>query len=162
VVFTVVDDGRTARRNDGQGYYEGQSPGMGFDPATAAALPGLLEALAGTDLTDLGSAEVDGAPLIGVVGTVAREDFPGAIAADGLAFTEPTFPVEAWFAADGRLVQIVARARNLNQETWDLVLETVLTFEPGPAGARPAALPPFDADAPPEAPAPVLTPEVAP
>jgi hypothetical protein len=162
VVFTVVDDGRTVRRNDGQGFYEGPSPGMGFDPATAAALPGLLERLAAQELTDLGTAELDGTTLHGVAGTAAREDYPGAVAADGLAFTETTFPVEAWFDAEGRLVRLVARARNLNQDTWDLVLETALAFEAGPAGARPAALPAFDAAAAPAAPDPLVASEVAP
>lgn len=162
VVFTVVDDGRTVRRNDGQGFYDGPSPGMGFDPATAAALPGLLERLAAQELTDLGVADLDGTTLHGVVGTVAREDFPGAVAADGLAFTEKTFPVEAWLDPDGRLVRLVVRARNLNQDVWDLVLETVLTVEDGPAGARPAALPAFDAAATPAAPAPLVSWEAAP
>lgn len=162
VVFTVVDDRAGVRRNDGQGFYDGPSPGMGFDPATAAALPGLLERLAAQELTDLGTADVEGAVLHGVVGTVAREDFPGAVAADGLAFTEKTFPVEAWFDPDGRLVRLVARARNLNQDVWDLVLETVLTIEEGPAGARPAALPAFDPAATPAAPAPLVSWEVAP
>lgn len=161
VVFTVIEGPDRLARNDGQGFYATpQSPGMGFDPVTAKAFPRLLASLA--KLTDLGTAQVDGATLHGFAGTAAREDFPGVVAADGLAFTEPVFPVELWFDADGDLVRVVARARNLNQDVWDLVIETVVTFEDAPAGARPAAAPAFDPAAKPAAPASVMTSEVAP
>lgn len=161
VVFTVIEGPDGLARNDGQGFYATpQSPGMGFDPVTAKAFPRLLASLA--RLTDLGTAQVDGATLRGFGGTAAREDFPGVVAADGLAFTEPVFPVELWFDADGDLVRLVAHARNLNQDVWDLVIETVVTLDDSPAGARPAAAPAFDPAAQPTAPASVVTAEVAP
>jgi hypothetical protein len=161
VVFTVIEGPDGTARNDGQGFYAtAQSPGMGFDPVTAKAFPRLLAGL--TKLTDLGTAQVDGATLHGFGGTAAREDFPGVVAADGLAFTEPVFPIEVWYDADGRLVRVVAHARNLNQDVWDLVIETIVTLDDAPAGARPAALPAFDPAAQPAAPASVVTSEVAP
>lgn len=161
VVFTVIEGPDGTARNDGQGFYDtDQSPGMGMDPVTAKAFPRLLAGQ--TKLADLGAAEVDGATLHGFAGTAAREDFPGVVAADGLAFTEATFPIEVWFDADGRLVRVVARARNLNQDVWDLVLETVVSLDFTPAGTRPASQPAFDPAAKPAAPAPVMTSEVAP
>ena len=161
VVFTVIEGPDGTARNDGQGFYATeQSPGMGFDPVTAKAFPRLLASLA--RLTDLGTAQIDGATLQGFAGTAAREDFPGVVAADGLAFTEPTFPIEVWYDADGDLVRVVAWARNLNQVAWDLVLETVVTLEYAPAGTRPAVQPAFDPAAKPAAPAPVMTSGVAP
>ncbi|MBI2781170.1 MAG: RHS repeat protein [Chloroflexi bacterium] len=127
-------------RDDGAGWYgTDESPGVGMDPVTARLVPTLLRSLADAQPTD--PLQFDGRVLPGISGTAAKGVFPGVIAADGVGLTEATFQVESWFDAEGRLVRLQARARNLNQSTYDLISETVVTFGYGGAGKPPELTP---------------------
>jgi hypothetical protein len=136
---TLVKDGITYR-NDGDGWYEtDRPPGIGLDPATAALLPTLLREA--TKPKDAGTASADAADaggtelrLVTATGDVA--DIPGVIAVDGEPFTELTEPVEFGFDDQGRLAKLRVVARNTNHKVFDLIVETVITFDwtvpPGP------------------------------
>lgn len=127
-------------RDDGAGWYlTDASPGVGMDPATARLLPSMLRSLGGA--TALEPALLDGRLLLGVRGTSTPDAFPGVIAADGAAFTEQSFTVDCWFDDQGRLVRLEARARNLNQDTYDLVSATTVTLTYGPPGDPPVPTP---------------------
>lgn len=120
-------------RDDGDGWYmTDASPGVGMDPATARALPELLRSIGSP--TSLGIDQLDGRAVVGTRGDSTPAAFPGVIASDGAAFTEPSFKVETWVDDLGRLVKLVARARNLNQDTFDLITETTITFAYGSPG----------------------------
>lgn len=135
-------------RDDGVGWYlASESPGVGMDPATARLLPNLLRSLSGASTIE--SRQLDGRVQQGLRGTSAPEVFPGVIAADGASFTETAFQVECWFDELGRLVQLEAQARNLNQTTYDLVSKTVITFSYGTTGDPPMPAPTMAPEAPP-------------
>jgi hypothetical protein len=127
-------------RDDGVGWYlTDESPGVGMDPVTARLLPGLLDSLA--DVVAIEPMLLDGRMAPGIRGTSGRVAFPGVIAADGAAFTEEAFGLEAWFDEEGRLVRLEAKARNLNQDTYDLICTTVVTFTYGAPGDPPDPTP---------------------
>ena len=140
-LFTrIVERDGTLWRDDGRGWYPtDESPGVGMDPATARALAGALRSL--TDIKAVEPASVDGRTLAGLSGISTPEAYPGVIAADGAAFTEKTFGVELRFDDAGRLVQLEASARNLNQETYDLIVTTVVTISYGSPGDPPDPTP---------------------
>ena len=145
----VLEDDGKLWRDDGVGWYlTDESPGVGMDPVTARALAGALRSL--EDTTALESATFgDGRLLTGVRGSTGREAFPGVIAADGAAFTEETFGLDCWFDEEGRLVRLEAKARNLNQDTYDLIATTTITLTYGNPGDPPD-------------PSPTMAPEVLP
>ncbi len=127
-------------RDDGVGWYSTDvSPGVGMDPATVRLLPSLLRNLTNTATTD--PLQLDGKALPGISGTSTPDDFPGVIAADGASLTEKSFQVSCWFDDQGRLVRLEAHARNLNQTTYDLVSDTVVTFAYGAPGDPPDPTP---------------------
>lgn len=135
-------------RDDGIGWYAtDESPGVGMDPVTARLLPGLLDSLA--DAAAIEPMLLDGRMAPGIRGTSGRTAYPGVIAADGAAFTEETFGLDCWFDEQGRLIRLEAKARNLNQDTYDLVVTTVVTFSYGAPGDPPD-------------PSPTMAPEVLP
>lgn len=139
-VFSVIERDGALWRNDGDGWYGTDgSPGMGMDPVSARRLPQLLRSLAGA--ASLEPALFDGRLLVGIRGTTTRDDYPGVVASDGKDFTDATFEVECWLDEGGRLVRLVAHARNLNQTTWDLVAETIVTFGYGATGDPPEPSP---------------------
>lgn len=124
-------------RNDGEGWYETDSPpGIGLDPRTVALLPRLLRN-AGTPSL-VGAAVVDGRPATTLAATGAIADAPGLMAIDAAGFTELTGPLEFSIDDEGRLVGLTARMRNTRSETFDLLVETVITFRYDPP---PGALP---------------------
>lgn len=132
----VLERGGKLWRDDGAGWYvTDESPGVGMDPASARALADLLRSL--TDAKALEPTAFDGRLLSGISGTATPDAYPGVIAADGAAFTEKAFALDCWFDPEGRLVRLEAHARNLNQETYDLVADTVVTFSYGAPGDPP-------------------------
>ena len=135
-------------RDDGRGWYEtDESPGVGMDPVTARALAGALRSMAEAKAVE--PASFDGRTLAGIAGTSTPEAYPGVIAADGAAFTEKTFGVTCRFDEDGRLVRLEASARNLNQETYDLIVTTVVTISYGSPGDPPDPTPTMAPEVPP-------------
>lgn len=130
----LVRDGKTWR-NDGQGWYETDTPpGIGLDPRTAALLPQLLRNA--TEPADKGTASLDGRSVRQVDATGRVADVPGIVAVDGEAFTELKDPLEFSFDDQGRLVGLRSVARNTNMTDYDLLVETVITFA-YPAAAEP-------------------------
>jgi len=138
--YSVIERDGVLWRDDGDGWYQTDvSPGMGMDPVSARKLPGLLRSL--QSATSLEPAVIDGRELVGVGGVTKGDDYPGVVASDGKDFTDPTFEVRCWFDDAGRLVRLEASARNLNQTTYDLVAETVVTFGYGGTGDPPNPTP---------------------
>jgi hypothetical protein len=138
--FSVIERDGVLWRDDGDGWYQTDvSPGMGMDPTSARRLPTLLRALQGA--SSVQATVLDGQSLVGVSGVTKTADYPGVVASDGKDFTDPTFDVRCWFDDAGRLVRLEASARNLNQATWDLVSETVVTFGYGSTGDPPDPTP---------------------
>lgn len=132
---TIVKGGKTYR-NDGDGWYQtSQPPGIGIDPATAALVPTLLGRIGTT--TPRPATIVDGLTVRSFAADAKVADIPGLIAVDGASFTELRGPLEYGFDDAGRLVRIHAVARNTNVDTWDLLLDVVITFGYGDAGAIP-------------------------
>jgi hypothetical protein len=127
-------------RDDGVGWYiTDESPGVGMDPATAHALAGALRSL--KQAGPLEAAAFDGRTLNGVRGVTTPDAYPGVIAADGAAFTDKSIAMDCWFDGQGRLVRLEARARNLNQEIYDLIVSTVVTISYGNEGGPPDPTP---------------------
>ena len=135
----LVRDGKPYR-NDGDGWYGADVlPGIGLDPATVALLPALLR-----DGADAADAPLDQErdPAFAIPGlagpaqpatralraTSRVADIPGVVAPDLAPATELSGPTG--FALDdaGRLVTLTVTARNTNMETYDLVVETVITL----------------------------------
>ena len=138
--YSVIQRDGVLWRNNGNGWYQTEiSPGMGMDPVSARALPALLRALHGAKKLD--PVTVGGQVLVGVRGIATPHDYPGVIAADGKDFTEGSFQVDCWFDGAGRLVQLSAHPKNLNQPTWDLLSETAVTFGYGSTGDPPDPTP---------------------
>ena len=142
LMYRTLVKGGTTYRDDGDGWYPTDlPPGVGLDPVTAAALPGLLrhtKAPKDADLTaaegELGKAETAAARAITAEGEVV--DIPGVVAADGKAFTEITDPMAFTFDDAGRLVGITVTARNTNVTDYDLVVVTEirLRYDDVPTG----------------------------
>lgn len=127
-------------RNDGFGWYpDTVSPGVGMDPLTAAKLPLALKNL--TSISDLGAETLAGVSVHHYQAQVDVANFPGVIASDGASFTETPFPVDLWLDTSNRLVQLEARARNLNEPDYLLRVDTVITFTWLAAGAVPEPVP---------------------
>lgn len=130
----IVRDGKTWR-NDGEGWYETDTPpGIGLDPRTAALLPQLLRNA--TEPSDEGTTSLDGRSVRQVDATGRVADVPGIVAVDGEAFTELKDPLEFSFDDQGRLVAIRSVARNTNVTDFDLLVETVIELA-YPAAAEP-------------------------
>ena len=154
--YSVIERDGLLWRDDGDGWYQTDvSPGMGMDPVSVRKLPGLLRSL--QSATSLEPAVIDGRELVGVSGVTKADDYPGVVASDGKDFTDPTFEVRCWFDDAGRLVRLEASARNLNQTTYDLVAETVVTFGYGATGEPPDPTPTMAPE-----PRPTSEPEAAP
>lgn len=123
VLFEALVRGQERWRDDGEGWYRAEDlPGIGLDPETAALLPTLLR-----DADDPRDAEDDDAATARALrADVVREQIPGVIAADGLAFTELLAPLTYGFDAGGRLTRLAVSARNTNMDDFDLVIETTI------------------------------------
>ena len=135
-IFSVIQREGVMWRNDGRGWYATDaSPGMGMDPVTARQLPQLLRSLPSAEV--LPPTLFDGRLLVGIRGTAKPNDYPGVIASDGRDFTDSAIDVTFWLDDDGRLCRLEAHARNLNQTTWDLISEVVVTFAYGGTGDPP-------------------------
>jgi hypothetical protein len=135
-------------RDDGFGWYlTDESPGVGMDPVTARLLPSLLRSL--DKAASIEPIQLDGRLAQGIRGTSVPAAYPGVIAADGAAFTETSFAVDCWFDEQGRLVRLEARAKNLNQTTYDLLSTTVVTFSYGAPGDPPEPTPLMAPEVPP-------------
>jgi hypothetical protein len=63
------------------------------------------------------------------------------MAVDAERFTEFATPLEYALGADGRLVELHAVMRNTNQETFDLLVDTVITFAYDDVGTLPEPVP---------------------
>jgi hypothetical protein len=72
------------------------------------------------------------------------------MAIDAASFSELVAPIEYALDAQGRLVELHARMRNLRMETFDLIVDTVIRFDYGDPGPLPEPVPTL----PPESPAP--------
>lgn len=146
----LVKDGKTWR-NDGEGWYETDTPpGIGLDPRTVSLLPTLLRNAASP--VDGGVALRDGATVRRVGATGAVADIPGVIAADGEGFTKLLEPIDFAFDIDGRLVELRVVAQNLNLTEYDLVVETTITLRyDEPPGSLPDPLPAYVAPSNPDA-----------
>lgn len=132
----VIERDGTLWRDDGRGWYvTNQSPGVGMDPAAARALAGTLRSLVDTKAAEPTS--VDGRTLVGITATSTADAYPSVIAADGASFTENNFAVVCRFDDAGRLVRLEASARNLNQDTYNLIVTTVVTISYGSPGDPP-------------------------
>ena len=134
LLFRTLVRGDVTYRDDGEGWYRTDAPpGIGLDPVTAAALPGLLrhaENPKDADLAaatgELGKARATAARAITADGTVA--DIPGVVAVDGADFTRLTGSIDFTFDEAGRLVGLVVTARNTNVTAYDLVVVTEITL----------------------------------
>jgi hypothetical protein len=129
----LVTGGKTFR-NDGNGWYVTDSPpGIGLDRKTAKLLPKLLRSVTGA--TDEGSAVVKDKPATKIKANAKVADSPGLMAIDAESFTEFKNGLEFALDDQGRLVELHALMRNKNQQTFDLLVDTVITFgyeDPGP------------------------------
>jgi len=132
---TIVKGGLTYR-SDGTGWYvTDRPPGIGIDPATAALIPTLLADSGAT--TPLPPTTIGGISVRQLAATAKVSDIPGLLAVDGAGFTELTAPLELGFDDTGRLVRIHGVARNTRLDTWDLLVDVVITFDYGTAGPIP-------------------------
>lgn len=149
--FGAIVRAGTTYRNDGKGWYETDSPpGIGLDPATAALLPSLLRQA--TSPADVGTADLAGLPVRNVAAATKIADAPGIMAVDAASFTAITDPMTFAFDDRGRLVQLHAITKNTNEKTFDLLVDTVITFnypltadpipDPTPVWAPPATAAP--------------------
>ncbi len=135
----LVTGGKTFR-NDGEGWYATDTPpGIGLDPRTAALLPKLLRNA--TDATADGTKLVDGLAATTVAARGKVADAPGLMAIDAEPFTELAAPIEFALDAQGRLVELHALLRNTNQETFDLLVDTVITISYDDPGKLPEPVP---------------------
>jgi hypothetical protein len=139
----IASDGKVWR-DDGDGWYETDDPpGIGLDPITAGRLPALLRNA--TEARDDGSEIVAGVSSRRLEAAGRVVDVPGIVAADGAPFTAIAAPVEFSFDEDGRLVRVHILARNENQKTFDLLVDTVITFAyPGSPPDIPDPSPAYD------------------
>lgn len=139
----LVRDGVTYR-NDGEGWYEtDRPPGIGLDPRTAALLPTLLRNVAQPKAA---AVELVPGQARALTARAAVKDIPGIVAVDGEPFTKFDGPAELAFDDAGRLIGLRIVAQNTNETTFDLLIETVITFaypdqaaglpEPSPAYTR--------------------------
>lgn len=139
----LVRDG-TTYRNDGEGWYEtDRPPGIGLDPRTAALLPTLLRNVAQPKAATV---ELIPGQARALTASAAVKDIPGIVAVDGEPFTRLDAPAELAFDDAGRLIGLRIVAQNTNETTFDLLIETVISFaypeqaadlpEPSPAYTR--------------------------
>jgi hypothetical protein len=139
-VFAVIYQPPNLWRNDGFGWYRADvSPGVGMDPTTAVKLPLAVRSL--KTISDLGMTTLGGVAVHHYAAMVEVANFPGVVASDGAAFTETPFPIDLWLDSSNRLVQLEARARNLNETNFLLKIDTVITFSYVAAGPVPAPAP---------------------
>jgi len=122
----LVKDG-TTYRNDGEGWYETDlPPGIGLDEATIALLPKLLRDASSPSATEARVVDGDVAAAIEATGRLA--DAPAIHAVGTLDYTELLGPMTFALDGQGRLVELRALMRNTKLETFDLLVETVITF----------------------------------
>jgi hypothetical protein len=135
----LVTGGKTFR-NDGAGWYATDTPpGIGLDPRTVALLPKLLR-----NATDPAAGDtklVDGLAATTVAARGKVADAPGLMAIDAEPFTDLVAPIEFALDDQGRLVELHALMRNTNQETFDLLVDTVITISYEDPGKLPAPVP---------------------
>jgi hypothetical protein len=150
-VFGALVTGGTAWRDDGDGWYETDVlPGIGLDPLTAAKLPDLLRNATEPTLTGTGSDAGRAVEELRATGRLV--DIPGVVAADGLSFTEIREPIEIRLDNAGRLAALRIIARNTNQTTYDLIVETTIRFLYGGVGPLPGPEPAYAVPTPTPAP----------
>lgn len=135
----LMTGGKTFR-NDGEGWYATDTPpGIGLDPRTAALLPKLLRNA--TDAAAGGTKLVDGQAATNVAARGKVADAPGLMAIDAEPFTDLVAPIEFALDDQSRLVELHALMRNTNQETFDLLVDTVITISYADPGKLPAPVP---------------------
>jgi hypothetical protein len=143
--FGVTTQAGKVFRNDGDGWYATDAPpGIGLDPTTVQRLPALLRNATG--LANAGFSPVRGVSLPTITGNGKIADVPGIVAVDGAPFTALESPLEFTVDDQGRLVLLHVIARNTNLEQFDLMVDTLITFDyaasaaplPEPSPARPA------------------------
>ena len=122
----LVRDGKTFR-NDGRGWYVTDSPpGIGLDPRTISLLPTLLREA--TEAVDGDPRLKDGQLLTTVRAAGKVADAPGLMAIDAEAFTILDDPIEFAMDGEGRLVEIHAVMSNARQDTFDLVVDMIISI----------------------------------
>ena len=125
--YGAIATGGTIWRDDGEGWYETDSPpGIGLDPRTASLLPAMLRNAARP--ADAGTESVKGEDARKLTAAATKADIPGIVAVDGESFTEFRGPAELAFDDEGRLVLIRILALNTNLVEFDLEVETVITL----------------------------------
>jgi hypothetical protein len=136
----LVSDGKTYR-DDGEGWYlTDQPPGIGLDLTTIGLLPTLLRDATGSRAK--GETVVDGVSATNLEATGSIDDAPGLMAIDAASFTELTEPLSFALDDQGRLVEIRGLMRNTRMETFDLLVEVVITLRyADPLPALPAPEP---------------------
>ena len=149
----LVRDG-TTYRNDGEGWYPTDlPPGIGLDEATIALLPKLLRDASSPTATD--ARVVDGEAAAGIEATGRLADAPAIHAVGTADYTELIGPMSFALDGEGRLVELRALMRNTRLETFDLLVETTITFR---YAAEPLTLPDPTPALPVETPRPSLPP----
>jgi hypothetical protein len=126
--------GKEMWRNDGDGWYGSDGvPGIGLDPVTVAKLPSLLRNATDPAATD---AQLQDGKLVATVTATGKiADAPGLMAVDAESFTVLVAPIDFEIDDQGRLIELHARMRNTRVDTFDLIVDTVITFgydAPGP------------------------------
>lgn len=123
----LVRDGLTWR-NDGDGWYATDlPPGIGLDPVTVGLLPRLLRASSGPSVA--GAGVIDGVSITTIAATAKVADAPGIMAVDAAGFTVLIGPMTFRVDDAGRLRELRALSRNTRMIDFDLIVETVITFD---------------------------------
>lgn len=127
--FRTVISADAVWRDEGDGYFttgRARIPGLGVDPFTLTRWSELLRRLAG--VKDLGTEDVDGQQLHHYSGTADAADWPGIVAADGLAFTATPIAVDLWLDGNDRLVRLAGLTQNLAETDVTLLIKTTVTL----------------------------------
>ncbi|MCI0345959.1 MAG: hypothetical protein L0221_11035 [Chloroflexi bacterium] len=125
---TVVKDD-VVWRDEGDGSFtteRARIPGLGVDPFTLTRWPDLLRRL--DDVKDHGVEDADGQQLHHYSGTADAADWPGIVAADGLAFTATPIAVDVWLDGNDRLVRLAGLTQNLAETDVTLLITTTVTL----------------------------------
>lgn len=143
----LIVGGKTYR-NDGDGWYETDSPpGIGLDRRTAALLPKLLRESTGA--VPGGPRSVRGQTMASVRSSGKVADAPGLMGIDAEAFTEFVGPIDFAIDGTGKLAELHVVMRNTRQEVFDLLVDTVVTFDFGQPGPLPEPVPGWSPPPPP-------------
>jgi hypothetical protein len=142
VTLAALVLGGKSWRNDGEGWYETHElPGIGLDPTTVALLPSLLRQAKDAKVT--GDEVVAGVPAAVVSAAGEVKNAPGLMAVDAAPFTELSAPVTFALDDSGRLVELRATMRNTNIDVFDLLVDTVITFDYATPPPLPDPLPAY-------------------